>query len=245
MANDLDFTGEKKSFIAGFCRGFRMWMVRDGSVRLRSTAFQQYVWNGGVNVADCQAKLSAQVRANDTTMPCDCECCTGRIDEIRADRAKTLAAFETHKAPSTDENLCRKCGFYAYHMPKYLTAHSSLMPGLPAGHYIFGSIKATGHIVLGTRGFRAEYVEVEALYGSGTIGPIVAEQYGVPWFENQDRLVEEFPFTPLEGHTYEPPGPAETLPMGTTAARAKALYGNWTWAPLPKIGPRPGARGDQ
>jgi hypothetical protein len=76
---------------------------------------------------------------------------------------------------------------------------------------IGGSFKATGSIVLATLGFRAQHAEVEALYGGlNGEGERAAEHYGVPWFQTQAELVEQFPFIPLEGHEYEAPPPPET-----------------------------------
>ena len=46
-----------------------------------------------------------------------------------------------------------ECGFYAHH------------EGFPSNYpaYVEGSIKVTGRVILGTRGFRAEKAEIEAL----------------------------------------------------------------------------------
>lgn len=54
-----------------------------------------------------------------------------------------------------------------------------------------GSIKASGRILLGTKGFRAEKAEVEALWGRGT--KRLAEFYGVPWLPNKAEFLEAFP----------------------------------------------------
>jgi hypothetical protein len=83
------------------------------------------------------------------------------------------------------------CGFYATYngIPRDFT-------GL-----FEGSVKAEGRIILGQRGFRAQFVTVEALCFSASV-PIahrdfiahqVSELYRVPFFNSRDELLEAFP----------------------------------------------------
>lgn len=101
--------------------------------------------------------------------------------------------WPTEPVPSTG---CT-CGFYA----KY---HSK---DLPYGR-VFGSIKASGRIVMGTIGFRAEVAEIEALslrqpdgtfsIGKAT-GQLLSERYGVPVLPSVGELIEQFPAPDISG----------------------------------------------
>lgn len=221
------FWGEGKSFVAGFLRGFRMW--RMGDAELNSTAYPNFTWKVGPNVAICQNKLTIDSDAAWSVLPCECIACIGGASpaNVHQRREETRAAFKNHKAPSRDQ-VCNSCGFYAYHMPERLLTERAYTPLRVSDLHIFGSIKATGSIVMGTLGFRAERVEVEALYGGGILsGPKIAERYGVPWFESPQELVEKFPFTRMQDFEYEeypqpavPPKPPATLTLaGIWAAR--------------------------
>ena len=65
------------------------------------------------------------------------------------------------------------CGFYA--------CYSFFNSNIPMAD-IFGSIKASGLVVMGTEGFRAEKVEVEALWSTDRRHKDVADRYGVPFY---------------------------------------------------------------
>lgn len=93
-------------------------------------------------------------------------------------------------APSEDSTYCGTCGFYAFHAPGKPLTRSIYLPSLGES-LIVGSIKATGFIVVGELGFRAQYAEIEALCGLGAEPS--AEHYGVPWFSTMDELAEHFP----------------------------------------------------
>jgi hypothetical protein len=89
------------------------------------------------------------------------------------------------------------CGFYA----AYKT-----VPYEYIGNPIWGSIKATGRILVGTRGFRAQKVEVEALcVNPGARYTLVedakrtGDHYGVPVFHDLDAMLAEFPPHDLQG----------------------------------------------
>jgi hypothetical protein len=56
-----------------------------------------------------------------------------------------------------------------------------------------GTVKAYGSVILGTIGFRAQYMEIEALVWSV---PLVAEKaaaYGVPVVRSFEALVSKYP----------------------------------------------------
>jgi hypothetical protein len=65
------------------------------------------------------------------------------------------------------------CGFYA--------CYSFFNSNIPMAD-IFGSVKASGLVVIGTEGFRAEKVEVEALWSTNRRHQYIADRYGVPFY---------------------------------------------------------------
>jgi hypothetical protein len=86
------------------------------------------------------------------------------------------------------------CGIYAKHLP---------------GNYdyrglVIGVIKAYGKVILGTKGFRAQYAEIEALairydqLSSGYSDLVeTLTQYQVPIFVTEYEMVEKFPPIPV------------------------------------------------
>lgn len=91
-----------------------------------------------------------------------------------------------HPRPQDAPVQACTCGFYATYDFSFPVA------GMNS---IRGSIKASGRIILGTNGFRAEKVEVEALYRYTTdgFGQTLATMYNVPLFRTQAALEEAFP----------------------------------------------------
>ena len=82
-----------------------------------------------------------------------------------------------HTAPNSE---CT-CGFYAKHLPVISS--------------VSGVIKASGTVILGTLGFRAQYAEIEALYLHGCYADDhwVFTQYNVPIYTDFDAMVRHFP----------------------------------------------------
>jgi hypothetical protein len=96
------------------------------------------------------------------------------------------APSEPHAAPSGN---CT-CGFYGKHLPFDYDHRANVV----------GVIKAYGNVVLGTKGFRAQYAEIEALLPLSLYGGLVPEiweasrdLYQVPVFEDHDSMLEQFP----------------------------------------------------
>lgn len=91
------------------------------------------------------------------------------------------------------------CGLYAVHDP----LDAPYVSGLKLG--IFGSIKASGVVVIGGRGFRAEKAQIEALCCLSFLGEHneqaerVARRYAVPLYSNPRELIDNFP--PNEFHS--------------------------------------------
>ena len=101
------------------------------------------------------------------------------------------------------------CGIYARHRPEDVNV--TLGP-------IMGTIKAYGHVILGTEGFRAQYAEIEAisapwggLYTQGTMD-YLSHKYEVPAFPSYQRLVEAFPPIPVGELLPEPLPTSEQFP---------------------------------
>lgn len=111
--------------------------------------------------------------------------CRGRI---------AFAFIQGHPAPQRN---CA-CGFYAAYKD---------IPREYRHHPIWGSVKATGRVLIGTRGFRAEKVEIEALC-AGTEGfSFISEEtiqrlgnhYSVPTFPSPEAMFKAFPPQSLDG----------------------------------------------
>lgn len=86
------------------------------------------------------------------------------------------------------------CGFYATYEPRAYRDHLPQIWDMYEGKdhaFVHGSIIATGRVILGSRGFRAEYAQIEALWGLLTAG--VARFYGVPWFRTHRAFVKHYP----------------------------------------------------
>lgn len=80
------------------------------------------------------------------------------------------------------------------------------MPPEYRDNAFWGSVKATGRILLGTRGFRAQKIEIEALCASQSyrlhrsgILEKIGNHYNVPVFHDLDALLAEFPPSGFEG----------------------------------------------
>jgi hypothetical protein len=242
MSTRTDFSGEERQLVAGFYRGFRMWLGRQ-TTGLRSTAYPAHRWQIGVNTAICQTKILLE-RDGLPLIDCKCISCSNNQEAVKLAYKNRLALFGSHKSPEMSNNdLCSKCGLYAYHMPEMLHLSNAYVPSVSDKHggYIFGSIKATGSIIFGDLGFRAEHAEVEALYG-GANGPALAEEYGVPWFKTQAEMVEYFPFIPLENFPYAPlpesPSPTTLMAMKSLThvmpALTQTMASTWAWTPFTK-----------
>ncbi len=105
---------------------------------------------------------------------------------------------EKHRSPDSE---C-SCGIYAHYLP--LESYKKTKNG------IFGVIEASGKILMGTKGFRAEKAKIVALAGLGdhnewfeVTKPAFPEptrslvdfctSIGVPYFPTVEQMVREFP----------------------------------------------------
>lgn len=123
-------------------RGFRAWymdepMLGSGAAKaglLRSITYS-YWWTSGVNLSICQArKLKLDHESHDGLHDDDCY---------------RRCAYPTKECT---------CGFYAYFKEEYFTV------GVSANHLkINGVVDATGRLVKGSKGFRAQAANIVAL----------------------------------------------------------------------------------
>jgi hypothetical protein len=117
-------------------------------------------------------------------------------------QARCYSSFASHATMLAPQQGCG-CGFWATYDPRYYHHYMAYSTQLPdpdsrgcsnrwvPGTATQGSIKAFGRVILGTKGFRAEKVEIEALWGKG--GKRAAEFYGVPWIPTKKEFLEAYP----------------------------------------------------
>jgi hypothetical protein len=208
MLSGGDFSGEERPLVAGFMHGFRAWRpapvpfgsrpVREGAKLRSSNAF--YVWTQGRNTAACNSidNMRHDLTQWDRIYQKNCQC--GGCPSYDEQLARALDQFSrllAHQIPSNGPD-CKACGFYALHnLRQFREAVAGHMYIGPAAT-IYGSIKATGTVIIGTKGFRAQYAEIEALAGPNA--EPYAKYYDVPWFpEGLDSLARAFPATTVEG----------------------------------------------
>lgn len=174
--SDSRFEGRERVLVPGTLRGYRAWRrnLGNGPVKpLQSLCVGGRNWHRrGVVVAECMYASAVN----------------GLFHENGS-----LAA--TEPAPASG---CG-CGFWAtydflYH--EFVIGGFHMFSEGDSGRWVLaglaqGSIKASGRILLGTRGFRAEKMEIEALWGKGS--KRVAKWYGVPWLPTKKEFLEAFP----------------------------------------------------
>lgn len=219
----VDFGQNRRPFIAGFMRGYRAWKMDHRQEILRPVSHPREYWIPGRNVAQCLtlktlheqlgevglAELRATTHASIVSL---CNCGASGCNEVFL--KGRLESLERHQVPSINEDPCNYCGFYGLHSPDF--DDPRVKAYVPAVHMfndiVYGTMKATGIIVVGEKGFRAQIGEVEALAG-GVRSEIYAKKYGVPNFGTLEELVKEFPPTETGTPTPEPePEPPVVIP---------------------------------
>ena len=114
----------------------------------------------------------------------------------------------SHVAP---DSTCT-CGFYAY-------GSETAAGEYPHARHVLGVVACWGGVIAGTRGIRAEFGRVEALWLSDAVPADLASAVGrtypsVAMYRDRSTLLAEHPLTELD--CYEPPPPQR-------AARARWL----------------------
>jgi hypothetical protein len=155
--------------VPGTLRGYRAWQVD------RDWRFLGLHNTGLVSLSDSHYSWNPRE-------PQRAECMLGGWDCDCGLRFCPCCKSRSHRSPAVG---C-SCGYYATYDPRSYRQHVGTF-----GTFVHGCIKAYGRISLGTRGFRAEYAQVEAVYGRSARA--AARRYHVPWFRSQERMLEHFP----------------------------------------------------
>ena len=109
---------------------------------------------------------------------------------------KTFDGVEFAHVSPAPNRYC-SCGYYASYDP---WSYKSQV-GMDCNYcYIQGTVSAHGRIVLGTGGFRAERITIDALFGDTHDGHTqdAADRYGVPRFLTKEQCLEKFPPSNVE-----------------------------------------------
>ncbi|MGY1786933.1 hypothetical protein [Geodermatophilus sp. SYSU D00698] len=125
-----------------------------------------------------------------------------------------------HPSPAPD---CT-CGFYAFGTEQWAGDQ-------PRSRHVLAVVACWGHVVAGTRGLRAEYCRIEALWLSGAVpvdltARVRRNHPSVAVYEDRSRMLAEHPPTELD--CYERPGRGTGRPAGRlwwSAAIAAAVLG--------------------
>jgi hypothetical protein len=163
MGGEL-YEGRGEMLVPGSLRGYRCWRLTKGD---DVDLFPLH--------ADCSASWARRRRM---TASCD--------NELREPEANA------HYAEDSPATNCT-CGFYATYDPVSYLAHMPKPWNYFNGKqqvFVHGSIRASGRIILGDWGFRAQYAEVEALWGPHGKAP--ALNYDVPWFRTRDSFLRQY-----------------------------------------------------
>lgn len=164
MSHYSDYDGQSL-LVPSELRGYRCW---------RLTAADDYA--DSLQLYPIHADLSPAWPQRRSVAACD-RSLSGAVDHLGAPPSRTC-----------------KCGFYATYLPRLYASH---LPeiwqfyGDKRRVFIHGSILASGRIILGTKGFRAQYARVEALFGWRARK--VADYYGVPWYLTHGKFLKAHP----------------------------------------------------
>jgi hypothetical protein len=96
-------------------------------------------------------------------------------------RALSVDLPEEHTAPL----LGCKCGIYAYYNADLLVQSSDIV-------LAWGSIRVSGRVLMGTKGVRAEFGEIESLYLDPDMMYAFSKKYDVSGFQESRLLRERF-----------------------------------------------------
>jgi len=161
--------------VPGTLRGYRGWRWNEGTQCLTSTGWL-HDW--------------AQERLQPDAM------CLRPDGEAWDLHAASLDDYRLHFMMQSSPPVVRRsgapvsqctCGYYASYAPTAYIDHGWLWNS----GYLHGTVSAHGAVVLGTKGFRAQRVELDALWGRTS--EAAAEVYGVPWFQFEREMLQEFP----------------------------------------------------
>jgi hypothetical protein len=106
--------------------------------------------------------------------------------------------FATHPTPDAD---CT-CGFYAY-------ASEAAAAEFPNARHVLAVVSCWGHVIAGTRGIRAEFARVEAIWMSevvpASLAALVATHYpGLSIYADRQAMLAQHPPTVLDCYQFDP-----------------------------------------
>lgn len=157
--------------VPGTVRGYRVWNWDTFAKKLVSTGWP-HAWAKGQQQPDA---ICMSTRSRESRSGCRCDLCVGG----------------RHISPAP---WC-SCGYYASYDPySYMAQAAIAVDDL----HIHGTVSAHGLIVLGTGGFRAQRIQVDAFWGPGVRTQKAMEQYEVPWFRTREQMIRKFPPTSVK-----------------------------------------------
>jgi hypothetical protein len=158
---------DTKDLVPGTLRGYRAWTLDGHLTELRSITMD-YGWFPGYNPSATCFHYTKSV--------------------VSGPGFKGTMWKSPHLAPAP---RC-SCGYYATYSLQNLYVYKD-WPNIIDSGYVIGTVKAYGSVVLGTIGFRAQYMEIEALARSGPLVTEKAATYGVPTVPSFEALVSQYP----------------------------------------------------
>lgn len=213
MGNKEEFS--TTLFAAGTITGIRSFKI-DEYNRLTGVSYQE-VWKPGVNEATCKANnetaVSAWIGYSVVKSPVKGDESQEMI-EIKDAQQRTVfygsnppsyvlnavTAIQQATQTSDDDpdankhrvgNVDCTCGFYAYFDTNDNPYHKS-------GEQVMGIVEAHGTVSVGSRGFRAQKAQLQALIIPSAVRFNRAQlirNYGVPLFETAWDAIQTFPLT--------------------------------------------------
>ena len=161
-----NYGGTATELVPGTLRGYRAWYMGN----------PLYLGNGDV-------PLLRSVAVNFSWPPGE----TPHAGCTHTGLLSTLCQAQ-HLAPVDD---C-SCGYYAAYQLTDLPLFKCQNDFGTDDAYVFGSVTAYGRVMLGTKGFRAEYMKIESFAGNGDFSWL-ADLYGVEHARDFEELLDKFP----------------------------------------------------
>lgn len=166
MSSNTDYSGvgTAKDLVPGTLRGYRAW---------------------GMDALSDLLSVSMPYRWKPLSNPPAAICCMRLSMEPFLKEDMRLVA---HPSPV----LGCSCGYYATYTLQDLNTFQA-WANLTSAGYVIGTVKAYGSVVLGTIGFRAEYMVIEALVNTNSFVVEKARRYQAALVSSFDELVTRYP----------------------------------------------------
>jgi hypothetical protein len=112
---------------------------------------------------------------------------SGQVQTARC-FAGVYSMYPPHDSSETPKNGCQ-CGFYGWYNPA-----DSRIPLAGVEGAVFGVVKATGRVILGSHGFRAEHVEIVAVCTTNRVyKERLLKHTNYQVFDTEQELLEAYP----------------------------------------------------